>query len=272
LPKKQNNTISKLLFFLYVSILYIHMEFQSPKKKFETKQRVRHAIKEKADERGREIEETVPISNLELLEGTATGGGMVSRPVGGAKIPKFKGGGRYAQKLGGMYMKEMMELDPEIQGLLGSGLFDKFLLGMKEFAKGAAYPVKAIAKLGDAVGIPTPLKVVGKVLEGVDDPQFAKDLGIGLKKKGKGIKKGGATLETPLQVANPSILGAGKGKKSNISMTIDEIIPMPSHSGGLSSGGKKRGTGDWIAFVKKVATNKGIPYGQALKVASKMRR
>lgn len=248
------------------------MEFVPPKKKFETKQRVRRAVKDKADERGREIEETVPISNLELLEGTATGG-SVARPVGGAKMPKFKGGGRYAQKLGGMYMKEMMELDPEVQGLVGSGLFDKFLLGMKEFAKGAAYPVKAIAKVGDVLPIPTPLKTVGKMLEGVDDPQFAKDLGIGLKKKGKGRKKGGATLETPLQVANPSILGAGKkGKKSNISMTIDEIIPMPSHSGGSSSGGKKRGTGEWVAFVKKVAADKGIPYGQALKVASKMRR
>lgn len=246
------------------------MEFQSPKKKFETKQRVRRAVKDKADERGREIEETVPISNLELLEGTATGGGMVSRPVGGAKVPKFKGGGRYAQKLGGMYMKEMMELDPEVQGLVGSGLFDKFLDGMREFTRGFAYPVKAIAKLGDVLPVPTPLKAVGKMLEGVDDPQFAKDLGIGLK-KGKGRKKGGATLETPLQVANPSILGAGKkGKKSNISMTIDEIIPMPS--GGSASGGKKRGTGEWVRFVKKVAAEQGIPYGQALKVASKMRR
>lgn len=199
----------------------------------------------------------------------------------------YRGGAKKAEKLGRMYMKKMMEFDPEMKKLVGSGLFDKFVKGLSEFAKGAAYPVKVIAKVGDVLPVPTPLKTVGKLLEGVDDPQFAKDLGIGLKNKG-----GQAMVQSPLQIVHPNVKGAGMNTKDfvdvplqqqrtnirgGIKMTIKEVekaIPMPKRGSGMTSereqerkGGRK--TSSWIQFVKQYAKDNNMKYSDALKEAGK---
>lgn len=199
----------------------------------------------------------------------------------------YKGGAKKAEKLGRMYMEKMMEFDPEMKKLVGSGLFNKFLKGLSEFAKGAAYPVKVISKVGDVLPVPTPLKAVGKLLEGVDDPQFAKDLGIGLKKKG-----GQALIESPLQIVHPNVKGAGINTKEfldvplqqqrmnvrgGIKMTISEIekvLPMPKRGSGMTpereqerKGGGKRKPSNWIMFVKQYAKDNNMKYSDALKEA-----
>jgi hypothetical protein len=148
-----------------------------------------------------------------------------------------------AKKLGKMYSKKMMELDPDFKELVGSGLFDKFVEGLKEFSRGAVYPIKAITKIGEVIPLPPPLDIVskaGKLLDKVDDPVIAKDLGIALNKKGKGT-----VLSKTLQVAYPNVKGAGR--KLN------------------------KGASDWILFVKKIAKENNLKYPEALKVASKMK-
>lgn len=53
-------------------------------------------------------------------------------------------------------------------------------------------------------------------------------------------------------------------KKMKVMKEVEEVKPTP-HKGAK----KKKGATGWIAHVKKVAKEKGIKYGQALKVASK---
>jgi hypothetical protein len=296
---------------------------------------VRNKIRQKADLRGLQNEESVPISLKERYEGTAVGGAVyhnpkftmdlvqpVGRKVGGRRkkvkeepedrenereeeeqeepeevsggrysgYGKYRGGAKKAEKLGRAYMEKMMEFDPEMKKLVGSGLFDKFVKGLSEFAKGAAYPLKAIAKVGDVLPLPPPLNIVSKaskLLEGVDDPQFAKDLGIGLKKKG-----GRARIQSPLQIVHPNVKGAGMNTKDfvdvplqqqrtnvrgGIKMTIKDIekaIPMPKRGSGMTSereqerkGGRK--TSSWIQFVKQYAKENNMKYSDALKEAGK---
>jgi hypothetical protein len=339
-----------------------------------SREAIRSKIRQKADLRGLQNEESVPISLKERYEGTAVGGAVyhnpkftmdlvqpVGRKVGGRrlrggmdatpsppsksakpppvqrekrtrratvsetkdededmfktpekKLPKareakkeekkddtdsesevegevvefkgkgaYRGGAKKAEKLGRAYMEKMMEFDPEMKKLVGSGLFDKFVKGLSEFAKGAVYPLKAIAKVGDIVS------KASKLLEGVDDPQFAKDLGIGLKKKG-----GRARIQSPLQIVHPNVKGAGMNTKDfvdvplqqqrtnvrgGIKMTIKDIekaIPMPKRGSGMTSereqerkGGRK--TSSWIQFVKQYAKENNMKYSDALKEAGK---
>ena len=297
---------------------------------------VRNKIRQKADLRGLQNEESVPISLKERHLGTAVGGAVyhnpkftmdlvqpVGRKVGGRRkkvkeepedrenereepeeeepeeevsggrysgYGKYRGGAKKAEKLGRMYMEKMMEFDPEMKKLVGSGLFNKFVKGLSEFAKGAVYPLKAIAKVGDIVPLPPPLNIVAKaskLLEGVDDPQIAKDLGIRLNKKG-----GRARLQSPLQIVHPNVKGAGMNTKDfvdvplqqqrtnirgGIKMTIRDIekaIPMPKRGSGMTSereqerkGGRK--TSSWIQFVKQYAKENNMKYGDALKEAGK---
>ena len=304
---------------------------------------VRNKIRQKANLRGLQDEENVPISLQERHIGTAVGGAVyhnpkftmdlvqpVGRKVGGRRkkvkeepedrenereeeeepeevsggrysgYGKYRGGAKKAEKLGRAYMEKMMEFDPDMKKLVGSGLFDKFVKGLSEFAKGAVYPLKAIAKVGDVLPLPPPLNIVSKaskLLEGVDDPQFAKDLGIGLKKKG-----GRARIQSPLQIVHPNVKGAGMNTKDfvdvplqqqrtnirgvstpeprhkgGIKMTIRDIekaIPMPKRGSGMTSereqerkGGRK--TSSWIQFVKQYAKENNMKYGDALKEAGK---
>jgi hypothetical protein len=296
---------------------------------------VRSKIRQKADLRGLQNEENVPISLQERHIGTAVGGVAyrnpkftmdlvqpVGRKVGGRRkkvkeepedrenereeeqeepeeevsggrysgYGKYRGGAKKAEKLGRMYMEKMMEFDPDMKKLVGSGLFDKFVKGLSEFAKGAVYPLKAIAKVGDVLPLPPPLNIVAKaskLLEGVDDPQIAKDLGIRLNKKG-----GRARLQSPLQIVHPNVKGAGMNTKDfvdvplqqqrtnvrgGIKMTIRDIekaIPMPKRGSGMTSereqerkGGRK--TSSWIQFVKQYAKENNMKYGDALKEAGK---
>lgn len=206
----------------------------------------------------------------------------------GKGMHSYRGGAKQAQKLGRMYMKQMMELDPEMKQLVGSGLFDKFVKGLSEFAKGAAYPVKAISKGLDLVPfLPNPLKPIANVLKDVDDPMIAKDLGVALKTRGRGRPKkmmgSGSVLQETLQVANPNVLGAGMNTKEyvdvplqqisrqvrgGVSMTIRDVkkaIPTPSTRGS----GKSKRSSPWIDFVKQYARENNMKYSDALKEASK---
>lgn len=205
---------------------------------------------------------------------------------------KYRGGAKKAEKLGKMYMKQMMELDPEMKKLVGSGLFDKFVKGLSEFAKGAAYPVKAISKGLDLVPfVPNPLKPIASALKDVDDPLIAKDLGIALKTKGRGRGRpkkmigSGTPLEKTLQVANPNVVGKGMNTKEfvnvplqqisrtvrgGVSMTIKEAIPMPSkREKDKEMKGGKRHQSPWISFVKDYAKKHNMKYSDALKEAGK---
>jgi hypothetical protein len=165
------------------------------------------------------------------------------RGRGKLEITHYEGGAKMLGKdLGEFLLKE-----PKIAEMLkGRGLFDKFLEGLKEAGKGFVYPIKAISQVGKVLPLPAPLKAiagVGGLLEGVDDPQWVKGLKGKAKRGGKlgsGKQVGGKIRGSPLQVEHPNIRG---GKKS-----------------------------EWIDFVKKVAKDKGIPYRDALKVASKMRK
>jgi hypothetical protein len=154
------------------------------------------------------------------------------RGRGKLEITHYEGGA----KMLGKDLGEFLLKEPKIAEMLkGKGLFSKFLEGLKEAGKGFVYPIKAIGQVGKVLPLPAPLKAVagvGGLLEGVDDPQWVKGL--------KGKAKRGGKQGSPLQVEHPNIRG---GKKS-----------------------------DWIDFVKKVAKDKGIPYREALKVASKMRK
>jgi hypothetical protein len=209
---------------------------------------------------------------------------------------KYRGGAKKAEKLGKMYMKQMMELDPEMKRLVGSGFFDKFVKGLSEFAKGAAYPVKAISKGLDLVPfVPNPLKPIASALKDVDDPLIAKDLGIALKTKGRGRGRpkkmigSGTPLEQTLQVANPNVVGKGMNTKEfvnvplqqisrkvrgGVSMTIKEAIPIPSkreaeRRGEKEMKGGKRRQSPWISFVKDYAKKHNMKYSDALKEAGK---
>lgn len=221
------------------------------------------------------------------------------RGNGKLEITHYEGSGK-AKALGMAYSKKMMELDPDFRELVGSGLFDKFVEGLKEFSRGAVYPIKAIAKLGEVLPLPEPLNIVskaGKLLKNIDDPVFAKDLGIGLKGKG-------TVLSKTLQVANPNVKGNGRGfrtmggnRKKNKQQVITGEEPL--EGGGffsdllsskkdfqnlgrtgikkvLKKGGAKRklskGASDWVSFVKQVARDKNISYKEAMSVASKLKR
>jgi hypothetical protein len=187
------------------------------------------------------------------------------RGRGKLEITHYEGGAKMLGKdLGEFLLKE-----PKIAEMLkGRGLFDKFLEGLKEAGKGFVYPIKAISQVGKVLPLPAPLKAiagVGGLLEGVDDPQWVKAL------KGKGGKRGSGFFSDLLQTDRQRIQKIGgprlkrpilKNKGGKLGSPLQ--VEHPNIRGGKKS--------DWIDFVKKVAKDKGIPYRDALKVASKMRK
>jgi hypothetical protein len=81
--------------------------------------------------------------------------------------------------------------------------------------------------------------------------------------QGQGRRRYGGKMGSPLQVEQ---------EKQSFSST-SKSKDFAEHPNVL--GGKRKlskGASDWISFVKKVANDKNIPYREALKVASKMRR
>ena len=103
----------------------------------------------------------------------------------------------------------------------------------------------------------------------------------GAKRRGRPKRKGGAVTAAGLKVKKPrgvypspsgqrkTAVRRGRGL-TGLSGLLGGAKPRKTKARKPRKGGAMKGVSNWVSFVKRVASEKGIPYGQAMKVASSM--